>query len=252
MVGATLVAAAILVGGCAGPEEMRTVAPEFTAESLRSGGLAVLGVVQVDEVPQVRPPLIEALEHVLNVTRHDLRVVPAATTHAAMGDSTTRFLLLGYQMHGRPDPDWFERATDSLHATARYGVLARVESDALHYSGQGLEQENPMYGSPQGQQEQVRITGRDAKVSVHVFDLTTRVLVFTGTYSGSTEAAVQDTMPRTPTPPPQQQGGLVVQSNPQKPQQPYPDAPPLAKALERAFLEFARELPGGPPPPPKK
>src|SRR5262249_18059278 len=84
-----------LAGGCAGPEQTRTVAPDFTAESLRSGGLAVLGVVQVDEVPQVRPPLIDALERVLGVTRHDLRIIPAAKTQAVMGDSTTRFLLLG-------------------------------------------------------------------------------------------------------------------------------------------------------------
>jgi len=239
-------AAIVLAAGCAGPEATRTVAPEFTAESLRSGGLAVLGVVQVNEVPQVRPPLIDALERVLGVTRHDLRIVPAATTHAAMGDSTTRFLLLGYQMHGRPDPDWFERATDSLHAAARYGVLARVESDALRYSAGSLMDAGPV-GS-QAQAEAVRVTGRDAKVSLHVYDLTTRALVFTGTYAGSTEAAVQDTMPR-PAPPPQQQNsGLVVQGSPQQPQQPFPEAPPLAKALEPAFLEFARELPGGPPP----
>ena len=233
-------AALILMAGCAGPEEVRTVAPEFTAESLRSGSLAVLGVVQVDEVPQVRPPLIDALERVLGVTRHDLRIVPADKTAAAMGDSTTRFLLLGYQMHGRPDPDWFERATDSLRASARYGVLARVESDVLRYSGQDLM----MQGS---QAEPVRVVGRDAKVSVHVFDLMTRALVFTGTYSGSAQAAVQDTMPRPAAPPPQQ-GGVVIQPNTQQPQQPLPDAPPLAKALEPAFLEFARELPGGPTP----
>jgi len=240
--------AVVLAGGCAGPEEMRTVSPEFTAESLRSGGLAVLGVVQVDEVPQVRPPLIDALERVLGVTRHDLRVVPAARAQAAMGDSTTKFLLLGYQMHGRPDPDWFERATDSLHATARYGVLARVESDALRYSAENLLDAGPVGG--QGQAEPVRVTGRDARVTVHVFDLTTRALVFTGTYSGSTRAAVQDTMPR-PTPPPQQNGGLVIQQSSQQPQQPFPEAPPLARALEPAFLEFARELPGGPPLPKK-
>ena len=233
--------ALVLAAGCAGPEEIRSVAPDFTAESLRSGGLAVLGVVQVDEVPQVRPPLIDALERVLGVTRHDLRIIPAARTQAVMGDSTTKLLLLGYQMHGRPDPDWFVRATDSLRATARYGVLARVESDALRYSGRDLAEGNPAYG----QTAQLRVTGRDARVTVHVFDLKSRELVFHDTYSGSTEAAVQDTMPSPPLPP-SGQGGVDV--GPRREQQAYPDAPPLSKALEPAFLEFARELPGGPPP----
>lgn len=241
-IGPILLSGLVLGGGCAGPEEeVRTVAPEFTAETLRNGGLAILGVVQVDEVPQVRPPLIDALERVLGATRHDLRIVPAAKVDAAMGDSTTRFLLLGYQMHDRPDPDWFERATDSLRATARYGVLARVESDALRYSGQDVA------SLPYEQTPEVRVVGRDAKVEIHVYDLTTRAIVFHNTYSGSAEAAATDTIPRTPLP----ASPGEVQVTTRRPPQPYPESPPLAKALERAFLEFARELPGGPPPPKK-
>jgi len=219
--------------------EVRTASPEFTAEALRTGGLAVLGVVQVNEVPQVRPPLVDALERVLGATRHDLRIVPAAQTQASMGDSTTRFLLLGYQMHARPDPDWFSRAVDSLHAVAHYGVLARVESDVLRYSGRNLPEGDPTIG----QMDQVRITGREARVSVHVYDLTTRAMVFTGTYSGSTEAAARDTL-RSPLPRPV---GGEVEVGPREPSVPYPDAPPLARALEPAFVEFARSLPGGPP-----
>lgn len=242
-IGPILLSGLVLGGGCAGPEEeVRSVAPEFTAETLRNGGLAILGVVQVDEVPQVRPPLIEALERVLGATRHDLRVVPAAKVDAVMGDSTTRFLLLGYQMHDRPDPDWFERATDSLRATARYGVLARVESDALRYSGQDVA------NLPYEQTPEVRVVGREAKVEVHVYDLTTRAIVFHNTYSGSAEAAATDTIPQAVLPP----SPGEVQVTPRRQPQPYPESPPLAKALERAFLEFARELPGGPPPPPKK
>jgi hypothetical protein len=30
----------------------------------------------------------------------------------------------------------------------------------------------------------------------------------------------------------------------------YPEAPPVARAAEAAFLELARALPGGPPPAP--
>jgi hypothetical protein len=221
-------------------EKVRAVSPTFTAETLRTGGLAVLGVVQVNEVPQVRPPLVEALERVLGATRHDLRLVPASQTQAAMGDSTTRFLLLGYQMHGHPELDWFSRAIDSLHAVTRYGVLARVESDVLHYSGRNLPEGDPAIG----QVDQVRITGRDARVSVHVYDLTTRAMVFQGTYSGSTEAAARDTLRSPPVPHPV---GGQVDVGPREPPMAYPEAPPLARALEPAFVEFARSLPGGPP-----
>src|SRR5260221_12037945 len=81
--------------GCAHVADVRDENPGFTAEALRAGGLVDLGVVQVNEVPQVRPPLIAALERVLAATRHDIRLVPAAQAQATVDDSTSRLLLLG-------------------------------------------------------------------------------------------------------------------------------------------------------------
>jgi len=236
-------AAAALLSGCAHVSDVRESDPGFTADALRGGGLVVMGVVQVNEIPQVRPPLIAALERVLTATRQDIPLVPAAKATAALDDSTTRFLLLSFQMQGTPEPEWFRRAADRLVALGRYGVLARVESDKLRYAVRDAPETAAGIPSPSGQ---IRVTGRDAHVWVQIYDLKTRARVFEAKYVGTTEAAEPDTLPLMP---PLAPGGTVsvsgaAQSRPIE--QEYPKPPPLDRALEPAFLEFARSLPGGP------
>ncbi len=203
----------------------------------------VVGVVQVNEIPQVRPPLIAALERVLTATRTDIPLVPAARAAAALDDSTTRLLLLGYQMHGSPEPDWLDRAADRLATLGRYGVLARVESDKLRYAVRDAPVNDPTLKSPSSR---IRVTGRDAHVSVQVYDLRTRERVFAGSYIGAAEVAEPDTMPLAMGEAPG--GGVSISGIPQVApiEQEYPRPPPLARALEPAFLEFARSLPGAP------
>jgi hypothetical protein len=207
-----------------------------------------LGVVQVNEVTQVRPPLIEALERVMAATRKDIRLIPASRAQAALDDSTSRLLLLGYQMHGTPETAWLARAADSLGGMARYGVLARVESDVIRYSVRDAPPMDPTLQSPNGR---IRVTGRDTRVSVQVFDLPRRAIVFGGTYRASAESASVDTL-RLPLRPPPQYGDASIAASPREKfvTQGYAEPPTLARAVEAAFLEFARSLPGGPPPPP--
>lgn len=230
--------------GCAHIADVKSTDPGFTALSLRTGGLAILGVVKVNEIPQVRPPLIEALERVLVATRGDIPLTHATRVQASMDDSTTRFLLLGYQFHGTPEPNWLARAADSLGGVARYGLLARVESDVLRYSNRDAP-----YGDPalQSASARIKVTGRDTRISVSVYDLPTRALVFSGKFSGSRESAAPDTMPM----PPVQVvgGGVSIGAAPREAPdaQGYPEPPPLARAVESAFLEFARTLPGSLP-----
>ena len=232
--------------GCAHVSDVREVDSGFTADALRAGGLVDLGVVQVNEVPQVRPPLIEALERVLAATRSDIRVVPAARAEAAFDDSTSRLLLLGYQMHGTPDAVWFARAADSLHGIARYGVLARVESDVIRHSVRDAPPTDPTLQSRSGR---ILVTGRDTRVSVNVYDLKTRGLVFGGTYRASAESAMVDTLGIARVLEPSSgRSSVVVAPQPPPGSEGYGEPPPLARAAEGAFLEFARSLPGGPPP----
>jgi len=188
-----LLAVLAAFSGCAHVADIRVADAGFTAEALRAGGLVDLGVVQVNEIPQVRPPLIEALERVLAATRSDIRLIPAARAQATFDDSTSRLLLLGYQMHGAPEAVWLARAADSLRGVARYGVLARVESDAIRYSMRDSPPTDPIHQSRTGR---ILVTGRDTRVSVNVYDLATRGLVFGGTYRASAESAAVDTLRR--------------------------------------------------------
>jgi len=239
-----LAASLAAFSGCAHVADVREADAGFTAEALRAGGLVDLGVVQVNEIPQVRPPLIEALERVLVATRSDIRLIPAARAQATFDDSTSRLLLLGYQMHGAPEAVWLARAADSLRGVARYGVLARVESDAIRHS---VRDAPPGTVSRTGR---ILVSGRDTRVSVHVYDLRTRVPVFSGTYRASAESAMVDTLGIANVLQPSSGRSSVVVAPQESPSsQGYGEPPPLARAVEGAFLEFARSLPGGPPPP---
>jgi hypothetical protein len=229
--------------------EVVSAAPAFTAEALRTGGLIDLGVVQVNEIVEVRPPLIAALERVLRATRPDIPLTGAARAHALMGDTTSRFLLLGYQLHGKPELDWLTRAADSLHAVARFGVLARVESDEVGYSKTEVPPSNPTPGLPE---QRMNVVHRDARVSVVIYDLTTRASVFSGEYVGTTSAMEPDTLPRLPMTP-AEMPAVGAQTGPPSGSGPPPpgpgprssaEPPPLAKAAEAAFLEWVRTLPG--------
>ncbi len=245
LVAALLAASLSTWAGCAHVADVKQVDPGFTAEALRSGGLLIMGVVQVNEITQVRRPLMEALEEVLTTTRRDIPVVSAARAAAAVDDSTERLLLLSYQIHGVPGQPWLVRAANSLGGLARYGVLARVTRDKVRNS----DRDAPP--SVQSKSGKILVTGRDADVSVDIYDLRTRARVFGGTYVGSAESAEEDSFNVSQPPPPAAGGGVTIGATPQGASPitlGYPDPPPLARAAGAAFLEFARSLPGGPPP----
>lgn len=238
------VALALLTGlmGCTPRSTVRTSDAAFTVDAIRDGKAAVVSVVQVDETANVRPPFIDALERVLAATRPDLPLVPHARVAAALDDSTSRFLLLGYQMHGSAEPDWLRRAAGSLRGLARYAIFGRVESVALRRVDRVDPTADPELRSDTGE---VRVTGQDARVSLHVYDLEDLSLVFSGSYWGSSEVALSS---GEATPPRHSEDETDVST-------PYDSTvtglflkpPPLVRSLEPAFVEFARSLPGGPP-----
>jgi len=262
---ALLAIAATAVFGCASESTLLREDPGFTAASLRSGGIVVLGAVQVDEVTQSRPPLIEALQRVLRGARKDVPLVTNDRVQAALGDSAMRLFLLGYQMRGDPDSVWLLRAADAAHTFARYGVLARIEGTSIRY---GTREVPPIEASGEGGHS-VRATGRDVQVQMTVYDLATRGIVYRAKFLGSSDAIPYWKPPPADTTnpdsiPPKQtwvQGpsqsirpGTAGFPTPGPSDSPsdlgYPDAPPVARAAESAFLTFARSLPGGQPPQP--
>lgn len=243
----------LLLSGCAVESQLTEQAPDFTAERLRAGGLAVLGVVQVEEVAQVRPPLVAALERVLAAARSDIPLVPAARARGALPDSVERLFLLGYQMRGTPDEALFATVAKTALASARYGILARVESAPIRYGSRQV-----MTGLPgeERREVQVRVTGRDAHVSVSIYDLTTRALVFGAKYVGSSDEAPnfrptgEDSLAPPPPPPVHVDPGVRAGTIPGPGEDPsrlgFPEAPPVARAAEASFLLMARDLPGAP------
>jgi hypothetical protein len=166
-------------------------------DSLRSGGVAVLGAVQVNEVDQARPPLIAALDSVLGARWPAVPMFHYARVRSALDDSTARFLLLGYQLHGRPEPLWLGRASDSLRDFVRYGVLARV-----HRQRTRTEERDTDRTDASGRSVKERATILESDVSVHLYDLRTRGLLFSGEYQGVAESAGRsDSLPRPERPP---------------------------------------------------
>jgi len=260
---AALLAALGALAGCASEKVLTRQDPAFSADALRGGGLAVLGAVQVDEVAQSRPPLIDALQRVLAGSRKDVRLVPASQVHAAMGDSAVRLFLLGYQLRGDPDEVWLARAADAARPLARYGVLARVQSLRVRY---GTRDVDPSPTETSGRSHEVRATGRDVRAELTVYDLSTRAIVYRGAFLGSFEALPNfrpppadtlspDSLQLTKRPTwtsgpsqswrPRTEGFPTPGPSDSPTDMGYPEAPPVAQAAQSAFLEFARALPGG-------
>jgi hypothetical protein len=174
---------ALALGGCAGhnppPQTPTASSIRISEDDLRRGGIAVLGVVQVGEVDQVRPPLVAALDSVLAAKRPEIPRFTQRQVRAAVDDSTARFLLLGYQLHGRIEDAWLARAADSLHDMARFGILARVRSTHVRYA----DRERPIHpGSRETRTVQAALL--EARVSVHIYDLRARTLRASGEFLG--------------------------------------------------------------------
>jgi hypothetical protein len=241
--------------GCASEAVLRRSDPGFTVASLREGKLAVLGAVQVDEVTQARPPLIAALERVMAGSRPDIPLVRADQVHAALGDSATRLLLLGYQLRGRPDSLWLARAGRAVRGLARYGLLARVEATPVRYGTRVVSDSDPTSDSDR----EIRVASRDARVSVIIYDLTTLAPVYDTKLLGAADTAPNLKPPSADSldaerPAIDAGRPIVFGSNgyplPGPSDSPtdmgYPEPPSVARAAESAFLHFARLLPGDP------
>lgn len=203
---------------------------------------------------QVRPPLIDALERVLTSARRDIPLVPAARACEAVPDTVKRLFLLGYQMRGEPDERLLASVAAAARGMARYGILARVESAPIRY---GTRQVTTGLPGNERRVNEVHVTGRDAHVSVRIYDLTTMGLVFNAKYVGSFDAVpiVRPPADSLRALPPEERDPVVRPATrlPGPGDGPsalgYPDAPPTAKAAEASFVLMVRDLPGAPPPP---
>jgi hypothetical protein len=245
------VALAVGLAGCAAESKLFRSDPSFTAAALSAGGVAVVSVVKKEEVEQVRPPLIAALEEVLRSARPDLRLISAGRVADDMGLGTYRRILRDYQASGSLDSAGVRTLARAVDGEARYAIVARVTSDALRRSERGI---SPQDSSRYRFFRVLLVTGRDARVDVHVYDLAKRAVVYYAQYAGSAEdsrparyglegggaaagGGVTVGLGSRDAVPPGVPDSLAEQWGR------YPPAPTLAGALTEAFRAFAADLP---------
>ena len=210
-------------------------------DSLRAGGVAVLGAVQVNEVVTAWRPLILALDSVLAARWQGVPLRHFVQVRAALDDSTARMLLLGYQIHGRAEPFWLDRAADRLQDSVRYGVLARVRRYWVHEEERQAGRVDASY-----RDVQIRATLLESDVSFHLYDLGARRLLFSGNFQGFAERAIpSDSLPPPERPP------VATWSTPEdrarEPMTPvggFPPPPPLDRSVADAIAMFADSLVG--------
>jgi len=234
----------VLLSGCASEADLQRLDSSVTAADLRQGKIAVLGVVKFQEPDQVRPPLIAMLEKTFREERRDIPMISADSVRSILGAERDQKLLLAYEYQGTLDPTALGEISDSLRGAARFLLLARVDRDRTRNSTRGITGADT---ATTRANFAMGITGRDARVSVELYDLSRRTLVASARYEGSAEN-------EKPMLPPSLQGGGdgVIDVGPavSPEDQGYPPEPDLAPALEEPFRTFERTLPGAPNPAP--
>ena len=230
-------ALAALVAGCSSEAELTHLDPTLSANDLRQGKVAVLGVVKFQEPDQVRPPLIDMLEKTFREERRDVTLIPAGSVRTLLGAERNKKILLDYEYQGALDDHALEEIADSLRGIARYILVARVDRDRTRNSTRGIaltdttSSAHVLYA--------MGVTGRDARVTVQLYDLSRRALAVSARYEGSTES-------EHPMLSPMGQVNFLPKVSPEE--QGYPETPELAMALREPFQTFARTLPGAPQP----
>jgi hypothetical protein len=225
-----------LLAGCAAERSVLVADEELTAATLRDGGVALVGVTMVDEVEQIRPPLVAALERAMTETRPDLALRPAATVTESLGTAESRRVLSGYQREAAVDAPTLEALSATLSSTARFALFARVDKSTVHLPPAPRPSDYD-YGPP-------RFTGsirRDARVRLTLYDLARRRVAWEAVYSSSSENSLPDSLAR------RRDRPRIIGtrgSDDAFPETTFtPETPSLAEAAMEAFRSFAADLP---------
>jgi len=195
-------------------------------------------VTVLDEVEQVRPPLVSALEGMFLDLRPDLAVSSAARVRDQLGLARYRAILAEYQQTGSIGDGSRGELAKALRNQARFLIAARVEKDAVHLAAQGslhLSNRTGTSGSVG-----VGATSRSTKVRVALYDLERGRDVQSAVYSSSSSAGISR-----PVPPPPLERVVLRPNEADTPRiDPPTDIPALVDAVLEAFRDFAHDLPG--------
>jgi hypothetical protein len=225
----------LLLAGCSSKTVLTRLDPAVTAADLRQGKVAVLGVVKAEEADQVRPPMIAMLEKTWREERSDVPLITADSVRQALGPARDKELLLGYEYHGKLEASALGEIANSLRGVARYVIVARVEKDKTWNVTRGISTKDTT--SAQHVLYAMGVTGRDAWVTVQLYDLSRSALVVGARFKGSAESQHPMIDPRFAN------SGIILPKATAD-ERGYPEMPDLALSVEQPFRDFARILPG--------
>ncbi len=234
-----LYATALMFPGCAAELQSAPAADGLTADMLRSEGVALVGVTVVDEVEQIRPPLVEAMERSLLYWRPDIAVTSAGRVRDQLGLPAYRRILTGFQQSGALTESDRDAFSSALQNVARYLILARVEMDAMKVHGQGTfrsSNKSGTFGSIG-----VGVSSRNTKVRVILYDAAAGRTLRSAVYTSSSDFTPPAGMPAAH---PRPDVILSQRREPEPHFDPAPHLPTLVDALLEAFQAFAQDLPG--------
>ncbi len=189
-----LLLAALLLGGCATPVSGLRHDPSFDWPALARGGIAVVGITSLlSPLAEGEESLYrDTLSRALRDHAPELRVVQPAAAGERLDEATRARLLDAFRRHADLERGQIATLADSLATTARYAVLARLESDSVHQQRSDSEQEltAPIAGDdkrhrPTGEVEVVLelYARRSGSVALQVYDLERRQSVWSGAIS---------------------------------------------------------------------
>jgi hypothetical protein len=207
--------------------------------------MALVGITVLDEVEQLRPPLVSTFEKVLAAMRPDLPIRRAVETREALGLPAYRKLLFAYQETGKLEPEQIAEIGKGIGSRTRYAILARVEKNSVRASGVAPSPSSTTSGPPTSMPSPPTLS-RDARIRFTIYDLGQAREVFQATYISSSDNRTADPAyaPFEKGPPkidPNTSTGRVVtrESIPDQ----SPESPSLAEALIEGYRAFALDLP---------
>jgi hypothetical protein len=227
--------------GCAAEREVVRPTVGISGEDFRKGGVAVGGVTVVDEVEQVRPPLVAAFERTLATDRPDLPFRRADSVRVALGLPEYRRLLNAYQSTGNVGAADLAALKEAIGPGTRYLILGRVEKNAVRAFGR-MPSHARHETWPPPPANQVLSASRDARVRFTLYDLAEGRSVFEAAYASSSDNSLPDSLRNAPPPRPAVTvGGDQVGEPPEPP--PDLQAPELSTTLLEAYHAFLADLP---------
>jgi len=245
--------AGLLLAGCAAERQVVKPGIGLSADTLRADGMALVGVTVLNEVEQLRPPLVSTFEKVLAAVRPDLPIRPASASRDALGLPAYRKILFAYQETGRLEPEVQAELRKALGSETRYAILARVEKNSVRVSGapppQGSPQGSPTMGGVPSMPPPSRMS-RDARVRFTIYDLAESREVFEATYASSSDNWAPDRPEESPKKGPpgvnSNAPGASADTRESAPEE-GPVSPSLADALIEGYRAFALDLPAAKP-----